>query len=200
MPNNIEIKAQIASTNELIEKIKTMGAKGPWVLNQYDTYYKFPLGRLKIRTVNDEISELIIYYRSNNKGPKISRYSIFSLGNYCGLVSSILNLVFKETARVNKKRILFLHGNTRIHVDSVEKLGSFYELEVVLKDNESIKYGQEIANNIMEKLGTKNSQLIQESYSDMIMSKMHSNNCMQLTAESVTSFAVRKSRATSSGS
>ena len=67
-----------------------------------------------------------------------------------------------------KKRLLFLCGCTRIHVDKVESLGNFVELEVVLDENLSQKDAIKEAYELMAKLGIKPSMLIQDAYVDMI--------------------------------
>ena len=62
---------------------------------------------------------------------------------------------------------MYLVGRTRIHLDRVEGLGHFLELEVVLDENESSDAGVEEARGLMEKLGVRTSQLIEGSYVDL---------------------------------
>ena len=52
---------------------------------------------------------------------------------------------------VRKKRSLYMVGRTRIHVDEVEGLGDFLELEVVLADEESKEAGLAVARELREK-------------------------------------------------
>jgi predicted adenylyl cyclase CyaB len=69
---------------------------------------------------------------------------------------------------VRKKRHLFLVGQTRIHIDEVEDLGNFLELEVVLQEGQRAEDGMTIATALMEKLGVKKEDLIAEAYIDLI--------------------------------
>lgn len=64
-------------------------------------------------------------------------------------------------------------GQTRVHVDQVEGLGDFMELEVVLRPDQSLEEGQEIANNLMKKLGVSDEDLITGSYMELFH-KTHS--------------------------
>jgi predicted adenylyl cyclase CyaB len=69
--------------------------------------------------------------------------------------------------RVRKQRRLYLADRTRIHLDKVEGLGSFVELEVVLDEGESAHAGEEVARDIMKALGIGDSQLVQGAYVDL---------------------------------
>lgn len=44
----------------------------------------------------------------------------------------VLQRALNKTIEVKKRRLLFMIGQTRIHVDDVEGLGDFMELEVNL--------------------------------------------------------------------
>uniref|UniRef100_A0A0M3IMU9 CYTH domain-containing protein n=1 Tax=Ascaris lumbricoides TaxID=6252 RepID=A0A0M3IMU9_ASCLU len=71
---------------------------------------------------------------------------------------------------VKKKRILFTYEQTRIHLDEVEGLGSFMELEVCLRDDQTLEEGQSVVEEIMQKLGIKRSQLVSGAYMDALLS------------------------------
>jgi predicted adenylyl cyclase CyaB len=74
-----------------------------------------------------------------------------------------------ELGRVRKRRLLFLVGQTRVHIDTVERLGDFLELEVVLRPQQSQREGETIANDLMFKLGVSPDQLISCAYMDLIL-------------------------------
>lgn len=67
-----------------------------------------------------------------------------------------------------KKRTLFRTGQTRIHLDEVEDLGEFLELEVVLKPDQAVTQGMEIARQIMERLDLEAERLVSEAYIDLL--------------------------------
>jgi predicted adenylyl cyclase CyaB len=72
--------------------------------------------------------------------------------------------------RVRKNRTLFIAGRTRIHLDIVENLGHFLELEVVLREDESTDVGVREAHELMQRLGVTPSQLIDRAYVDLLAS------------------------------
>ena len=59
-------------------------------------------------------------------------------------------------------------GQTRVHCDTVEGLGDFMELEVVLQDGQSVEHGQNIADDLMSKLGIDQTKLITCAYMDLL--------------------------------
>jgi adenylate cyclase class IV len=69
---------------------------------------------------------------------------------------------------VRKRRWLLLVGQTRIHLDRVEGLGDFMELEVVLRDGQSDAEGCEVAEQLMQALGLSNAPRLAGAYLDLI--------------------------------
>lgn len=70
---------------------------------------------------------------------------------------------------MQKKRTLLLVGITRIHLDQVQGLGHFLELEVVLEEDEPLEAGMQEANDIMAQLEVEPSQLIEGAYLDLLL-------------------------------
>ena len=81
---------------------------------------------------------------------------------------NLLTQAFGIRGVVRKNRTLFLVGNTRVHLDEVEGLGSFMELEVVLGPEEGEAEGQAIAVDLMARLGIKESDLVEQAYIDLL--------------------------------
>src|SRR5208282_6089749 len=116
MPRNIEIKARIASVEEITPDAAALATKGPIEIIQDDTFFKCANGRLKLRAFSKESGELIFYRRANQQGPKESFY-LKSATTEPDILRESLTLAYGQSGRVQKRRILFLAGRTRIHLD-----------------------------------------------------------------------------------
>jgi predicted adenylyl cyclase CyaB len=137
------------------------------ILPQEDTFFNCPAGRLKLRELGPDCGQLIYYQRQDTNGPKHSEYKIFETGNPAGL-KAILAEAYGIRGVVIKQRYLYLCGQTRIHLDDVQGLGRFMELEVVLAPGQTDAEGQAIASDLMDKLGIAEKDLIDTAYMDMI--------------------------------
>lgn len=168
MARNTEIKARITSVEALLPIAAALAAGGPpELITQDDTFFQAPQGRLKLREFADGSAQLIHYHRPDAQGPKVSDYVISpvpdaasmrqALGRACGLLG-----------RVRKRRTLLLAGTTRIHLDRVEGLGDFLELEVVLRDDQTAADGERIAQGLMQQLGVQPTQLLSGAYLDLL--------------------------------
>jgi predicted adenylyl cyclase CyaB len=168
MARNIEIKARIDAVEAMVLKAAAIADEGPIEIPQDDTFFVCPNGRLKLRVLGPDEGQLIFYRRSDIKGPKESFYLI-SPTTRPDVLRESLSLAYGQIGRVRKKRTLFMKGRTRIHLDRVENLGDFMELEVVLRDGESREEGEAIARNLMEILQILPDQLIEEAYIDLLI-------------------------------
>lgn len=163
----MEIKARIAGVAALAPLAARLANGGPTVLEQDDTFFACPNGRLKLRDQFEGGAELIFYRRADEMGPKESFYVRVPVPDPDAM-RTLLKLAHGQTGRVRKRRVLFLVGRTRIHLDTVEGLGEFLELEVVLQDGESTEAGIAEAQRIMAELGVGAQQLIQGAYVDQL--------------------------------
>ena len=82
------------------------------------------------------------------------------------LVGSICSAVLEVKGAVRKHRILYLLGNTRIHLDDVEGLGRFIEIEVVLPNGGATGDGVATPEKLMEELSIGYADMIPSAYSD----------------------------------
>lgn len=168
----MEIKARIDDLEECQEKAsKLCDGQTPILLYQHDTFFRSPRGRLKLRVFKnqDSVSELIFYDRPDCDGPKLCDFHKASVEDPENLKKT-LALSMGILGEVKKKRILFTYEQTRIHLDEVEGLGSFMELEVCLRDDQTLEEGQSVAEEIMQKLGLERSQLVSGAYMDALLS------------------------------
>ncbi|CAJ1786391.1 hypothetical protein KOPIIPEJ_00594 [Aeromonas dhakensis] len=168
MPRNIEIKAKIESIELLLPKALTIADQGPVEIEQDDTFFRCDAGRLKLRIFSPSAGELIFYRRADQQGPKESFYQLTPTHEPDRLRET-LSLAWGQIGRVQKKRTLLLVGRTRIHLDRVQGLGHFLELEVVLEEDEPLEAGMQEANDIMAQLGVEPSRLIEGAYLDLLI-------------------------------
>ena len=167
MARNIEIKARIASIAELEPRVAALAQHGPELIAQDDTFFHCPHGRLKLRTFADGRGELIAYDRPDAAGPKTSTYLITPAPDPRALRAT-LERALGQAGRVVKRRWLYLIGRTRVHLDRVEGLGEFMELEVVLRDGEAAESGTAEAHALLQRLGVPPGQLIAGAYLDLL--------------------------------
>ena len=167
MARNIEIKAHIENIESIALKAAAVASERPAEISQDDIFFRCDTGRLKLRTFSPDSGELIFYRRADQQGPKESFY-VRSPTSEPETLRESLSLAYGQVGRVRKQRTLFLAGRTRIHLDRVEGLGHFLELEVVLADGESAEAGIREAHELMQKLGIKPSQLIEGAYVDLL--------------------------------
>ncbi len=167
MARNIEIKAKFKNIAGLTAKVAELADKGPVEIYQDDTFFTCANGRLKLRTFSATAAELIFYRRPDQTGPKESVYSIAPV-TAPDKIREVLSQAYGQTGRVIKHRTLFLIGRTRVHLDKVERLGDFLELEVVLAENEASEDGVAVANDLLRKLGIPAENLIEGAYVDLL--------------------------------
>jgi predicted adenylyl cyclase CyaB len=167
MPTNIEIKARVSDLSGLRAAIETLSDRPVEILDQEDVFFKVPTGRLKLRILGDDHGELILYHRSDVAGPKTSIYTIAPTSDPAAL-RAILTSVLGVIGVVRKRRRIYRIGQTRIHLDEVEGLGQFVELEVVLHPGQSEDEEFRIARHMMDRLGIAGDQLVEGAYIDLL--------------------------------
>jgi predicted adenylyl cyclase CyaB len=165
MPVNLELKASITKKRTALKIAETLHAKRIEVLRQTDTYFNVAVGRLKLREIAGERNELIYYRRPNRSGVRYSHYSVVPIEDGSCMKALLTSALGVRTV-VRKKRTLFIYRNSRIHIDSVEGLGDYLELEV------QVQHGKRQARRIYVELRKNFSPVIERivpgSYSDII--------------------------------
>ncbi|MGB8212999.1 MAG: class IV adenylate cyclase [Anaerolineales bacterium] len=167
MPTNIEIKARIRDLEGLRRRAEGLSDTPVQVIPQEDTFFHTSQGRLKLRRLKPDLGQLVYYERPDQEGPKLSNYQISETNDPEGLKTA-LRLALGVRGVVRKTRYLYLAGQTRIHLDDVEGLGQFMELEVVLRGNQTEAEGQAIAEGLMARLGIRKEDLLEGAYIDLL--------------------------------
>jgi predicted adenylyl cyclase CyaB len=167
MPANMEIKARVHDFDALRVRAAALSDTPVQIISQEDMFFNAPAGRLKLRVLAAERAQLIFYNRPDSSGPKRSDYHIYETVEPEAL-KHVLALALGIRGVVRKTRYLYLAGQTRIHLDDVNGLGQFLELEVVLRPQQAEADAQAFAADLMAKLGVADADLLEGAYMDLI--------------------------------
>lgn len=167
MPSNVEIKARLTDVPGTHALVAAISDAPPQTIHQRDTFFRCAHGRLKLRETADGRAELIFYSRPDSASAKRSDYQIAAVAEP-EMLRAVLERSLGVTQTVVKKRVLFLVGQTRVHLDTVSGLGDFLELEVVLRPGQTESQGEAIAAGLMDRLGIGDDDLCSTAYADML--------------------------------
>lgn len=165
---NVEIKAKCADIKILEKILLQHQADYKGIDHQIDTYFNVPNGRLKLREGNIE-NALIHYDRGNQAQPKLSSVTYYKPNESADLKATLTAALGIKVV-VDKKRQIFFIDNVKFHLDQVEGLGTFAEIEAIDKDG-SINQAtlQKQCYDYMALLNIKETDLLAVSYSDLIL-------------------------------
>lgn len=164
---NLELKVKCVDHMAALRAVKLLKARDMGTLNQRDVYFNISPGRLKLRSINDLVHQLIYYKRANRAAAKFSNYYISEIV-HPKRVEHILKEIYGIKVIVSKRRKLYLWQNVRIHIDSVKELGKYLEFEIVCRTAIQQKRSAEIMKYLKKIFNIKNSEILSSSYSDMM--------------------------------
>ncbi len=171
---NIEIKARCGDLAAAEEAARRLGARLAARLRQEDTYFRVPEGRLKLRRIEDADApgpargELIFYRRADRAEARRSDYALVDLRSDVDGLRRLLDETLGTAARVRKERVVYLLESTRIHVDAVEALGGFLEIERVMAADDSEGAARAEVERIAAALRVRSEDLVAASYADLV--------------------------------
>ena len=164
---NIEIKARCADPGPIREALRARNARFAGTDHQIDTYFCVANGRLKLRQGNIENS-LIFYRRPDQAGPKQSDVALCTVTDGDHL-RQVLTQALAVKVVVDKRREIYYVENIKIHVDQVEGLGSFVEIEACGASDAEHERLLAQCREYMELFGVREEDLIERSYSDELL-------------------------------
>ncbi|MBK7406434.1 MAG: CYTH domain-containing protein [Phycisphaerales bacterium] len=164
--HNIEYKAELRDTSVARAACRAVGASHIITLNQTDTYFRVPSGRLKRRECDGEPTEWIFYDRKDESRPRLSCFTIYSdaqARERFGVAP------LPELVVVRKKRDLYLLDNIRIHLDEVEGLGTFLEFEALVSPGFPVAKCHASVDRLRAAFGPALGEPLSASYSDLLL-------------------------------
>ena len=171
MALNIEIKAKTNQPEFIRSYLNNSKAEFKGTDFQTDTYFNVPTGRLKLREGNIE-NNLIYYERTNAPGAKESNFQLVRVPDVKTLKGVLIKSIGIKIV-VKKKREIYFIKNVKFHIDDVEGLGSFAEIEASnLYVDISKKELQKQCDFYLNELKIKEEDLVSVSYSDMLFAQI----------------------------
>ena len=134
---------------------------------QTDTYFQVHAGRLKLREIEGQAAQLIWYLRPDTAGGRLSDYQLTAVLDPAALRAMLAGALGLRRV-VKKRREIYLWKNVRIHLDVVEGLGSFLELEAVVTAEEDLAASQRHLDMLTDALGIRPGDTIAGSYADLL--------------------------------
>ncbi len=169
MPHlNIELKARTARQNDIRAWLQAHNADFRGTDQQTDTYFKVPDGRLKLRAGNVE-NNLIHYRRSDNPEARASEVALAPVADSNAL-KTVLTRALGVLIEVQKRREIYFIGNVKFHLDELDGLGQFVEIEAIAQtaaDTEARLHEQ--CRFYSDLFGIRPEDILSESYSDMLL-------------------------------
>jgi homotetrameric cytidine deaminase len=163
---NVELKAMDPDPARSLATCRELGAEDKGIVRQRDTYFRARSGRLKLRVQEPGGATLIQYDRPDAAAARESRYRLTAVSDPDELRAS-LDAALGTLVVVAKQRRLLLWDGVRIHLDTVEGLGSFVELEGVAPPESDLADEQEKVARLRAALGIE--EILTDSYSDRLL-------------------------------
>ncbi len=174
---NYEFKARLKNEKHIRAVLKKVRAYFVGTDQQVDTYFRVPVGRLKVREGRIE-NALIFYERRNAPGARRARIELAPQPRR-NPAKAVLAAALGVLTVVDKLREIYFVGNAKIHLDRVRGLGKFVEVEAIKKlrvdsgqltvrDKRICKQAQKF----QKLFGIDDAEIIPESHSDLILQKM----------------------------
>ncbi len=169
MARNVELKARVRDWDRQCALAAQISDGPPVELAQEDTFFQVPYGRLKLRIDAVGSGELIYYERADAAQARTSDYTRVPTPAPAAL-AAVLAKALGVRGVVRKQRRLYLVGQTRIHLDDVEGLGRFLELEVVLSPDATVAAASAEVRALCMALGVEAADIVAGAYIDLLAS------------------------------
>ncbi len=162
---NLEIKIKIDNLAEIAEILSAFFVEE---LFQTDTYFVTKKGRLKLRQTKGKEPYIIRYYRKDIPGEKYSNYVFYPIGDFTAFMEVFQDILTAELMII-KKRSLYLIDNARVHLDQVDSLGSFLEIEVLIENETQRRNAQAFLQRILKLVNLSDVKGIDCGYRELKM-------------------------------
>jgi len=173
MARNIELKARSADLPGVAAAAQGLSGVAPQTESQRDTYFDAPHGRLKLRERSEDgrvlPTQLIWYERPDASQARGSDYTLFQTADGA-ILRTLLTGALGVSIEVRKRRTVYIHDNVRIHLDEVDGLGTFIELEAIVDASCNDTQAHAKVRRLRSALGIRDADILSVSYADLLQS------------------------------
>jgi adenylate cyclase, class 2 len=165
---NIELKATDPDPSASLAVCRALGAEDHGTIAQRDTYFQVARGGLKLREEQPGRPHLIQFERASEPQQRESRYRIIEVGDGAPLCAALAAAIGIRGV-VAKRRHLLLWRSVRIHLDEVEQLGTFIELEAVAPADSDLAHEHRLIAELRDALRITDERLIALGYAALLL-------------------------------
>jgi homotetrameric cytidine deaminase len=169
---NVELKARDPDPARSLERALALGAEDMGEIRQRDTYFDGARGRLKLHEQETGGSplwdELIEYSRADSTDARTSTYLRVPVADAAPLRDA-LDAAYGTLVTVTKRRRVLRWEGVRIHLDDVDGLGNYLELEAVADPDSDLRAEHKKIARLRAELQIEDANLVAMSYSDLVL-------------------------------
>jgi len=171
----VELKVKVPSLDPVREQLRRKGAEFLSKVHEHDIFYNAPHRDFAITDeavrVRYSGGKAVVTY----KGPKIKKYGLkareelnFAVESGEVFETMLLRLDFTKTIEVDKWREYYRFGAVSVSLDTVDELGTFAEIEMIVEDEAENPTAQ--IEKIAKEIGVKGEPIL-ASYLEMLLAK-----------------------------
>lgn len=165
---NVELKAIDESPERSLECCLSLGARDHGELEQRDTYFEVSSGGLKLREQRGAVAQLIGFEREDLPQERESRYRLIDVRDGDALRAALTDALGVRVVVVKRRR-LFIWRSVRIHLDDVEGLGTFIELEAVAAAQSDLVYEHGLVSELRARFAITDERLVSVGYATQML-------------------------------
>ncbi len=166
---NVDFKCELRDPQLARIALKKLGAQFVHKIHQTDTYYKVTDGRMKKRESEGEPTEYIFYHRVDRPQPKLSHFTIYTEEQ---VVQRFGSRPLTQWLVIKKTREIYLLRGTHIHIDEVEELGHFFEVDALVSPNQHVGRCHRLIGKIRKLMGPALGESIASGYADLLQQEL----------------------------
>ena len=166
---NVELKARDPDPARTLERALAAGAREHGILHQRDTYFAVRHGRLKLREEEPGGATLIAYERPDTAAERVSDYRLVPVTDPAALRAALEATDGVLAVVAKARRLLLWEDSVRIHLDAVEGLGTFLELEAVAAPGSDLAREHDQVARLRDALAIADAALVEGSYADAVL-------------------------------